>query len=153
MIRVAFLFETVPHNRSLELSVRRILQKAATHIQLKAADITVTVTTDAHIKRLNSIYRGKRIPTDVLSFAMRESVGFPQTPRTREYLGDIILNADEVRRRSKKLHVPHQTIFKFLAVHGFLHLAGFDHQRISDEQRMRGLEQLICNGKVFYDSK
>lgn len=153
MIRIAFLFETVPHNRSLEFRIRRILQKAAARVKLTTADITVTVTTDAQIKRLNSVYRGKRAPTDVLSFAMRESTPFPSQTRMREYLGDIILNADEVRRRSTKVHAPSSDIYAFLAVHGLLHLAGFDHQRSADEVRMRDLEQLICNGKVFYDTK
>jgi probable rRNA maturation factor len=85
-------------------------------------DVTVVLSNDAEIKTLNSVYRGKNKPTNVLSFpngAIEDGV---------KQLGDIILAyetiAGEAVEQKKKLkdHVAHLTI------HGVLHLLGFDHE-------------------------
>lgn len=151
MIRVAFLFETAPTHRLFESHVRNALRKAAQLTRMKDADVTVVVVGDVRIRKLNTIYRHKRKSTDVLSFAMRDGEAFPVTRKMREQLGDIFINSDEVKRRVKSAHVTEKDLFAFLAVHGFLHLAGFDHQTSAEIRRMRQLEHTICQGKVFYN--
>jgi len=151
VIHAEFLFDTALHNRSLERQARSILQKASRLARVKNTDIDVTITNDARMKKLNNAYRGKRTSTDVLSFAMRESKPFPRIRCSREHLGDIFINVNEIKRRAKKLRVSQKDIFLFLLVHGFLHLAGFDHMKTGEERRMRALEHTICEGRVFYD--
>ncbi|MFA5030216.1 MAG: rRNA maturation RNase YbeY [Patescibacteria group bacterium] len=151
MIRIAFFFETAPTHRLFKSHVRNVLHKAARLTRLSDVDIDVIVVGDARMKKLNTTYRGKRTPTDVLSFALRDGVRFPQAKKTREHLGDIFINYSDARRRARDVGVPVKDIFAFLAVHGFLHLAGFDHRTPREIRRMRLFEQTICRGKVFYN--
>lgn len=151
MIRVAFFFETALTHCLFESHARNVLRKAAKLTHLSDADIDVTVVGDTRMKKLNTIYRGERKSTDVLSFAQRDGVRFPRAKKAREHLGDIFINSHEVRRRAHAHEVPAKDIFAFLVVHGFLHLAGFDHRTPREIKRMRLLEQTICRGKVFYN--
>jgi probable rRNA maturation factor len=98
---------------------------------------TVVVTTDAEMHRLNQEYRDKDAPTDVLSF------------RYEETLAEIILSADRVRDQAREYGVTEREEAAFLVVHGYLHNAGWDHERSEEEARdMRVLEEKIleqCN--------
>lgn len=92
-------------------------------------ELTVLLTDDAEMRRLNTDWRGKRKPTNVLSFPAEAALDPARPPA---YLGDIALGygicAAEARAAGRPLadHVAH------LAVHGVLHLLGYDH--VTDEQ-------------------
>ncbi len=95
------------------------------------------LTDDSAIRVLNRKWRGIDAPTNVLSFPAEIPAGAPAL------LGDIVLAyetvAREARRDGKSFahHVAH------LAVHGFLHLCGYDHERDSDAEIMEQLERTI----------
>lgn len=105
-------------------------------------ELTVVLSDDATVRRLNHTYRGKDEATNVLSFAPGPS------PMTEiDYpLGDVVLGFETVRRecdqfrRSVSDHVQH------LVVHGCLHLLGFDHERDADAEEMEALETQILAG-------
>ena len=105
------------------------------------AELTVLLTTDRHIQALNRNFRGKDTPTNVLSFPARSEL----------YLGDIAIaygvTAREAKAEGKSLsdHTLH------LAVHGVLHLIGFDHKTESQAGIMEPLETRILGALAIAD--
>jgi probable rRNA maturation factor len=105
-------------------------------------ELTVVLSDDATVRRLNHTYRGTDQATNVLSFAPA-----PSPMAELDYpLGDVVLGFETVRRecdqfrRSLSDHVQH------LVVHGCLHLLGFDHERDADAEEMEALETQILAG-------
>jgi probable rRNA maturation factor len=98
-------------------------------------EVAVALVTDAHILKLNSQYRRKPVPTDVLSF--------PADPGSRTpdpVLGDIVIATGVARRQAREAGHSYQTELRVLALHGLLHLLGYDHDRKNDAGRMARLE-------------
>jgi probable rRNA maturation factor len=96
----------------------------------KGYELTLRLTDDQEIQSLNGQYRGQDKPTDVLSFAALEV----DTPMPEEmqmslplYLGDIVISVDTCRRQAQQQNHSLKTELGWLAVHGFLHLLGWDH--------------------------
>jgi probable rRNA maturation factor len=90
--------------------------------------VTVALVSDARIRALNRRYRGKDRATDVLSFP-------GAAPAT---LGDIVIAAGVARRQAQAAGHSVQTELRVLALHGLLHLLGYDHER--DAGRMARVE-------------
>ena len=105
-------------------------QKAA---RLKG-EVSVMISTDAAIRRLNREYRGKDKATDVLSFPA-EGVG------AEGLAGDLMISAPTALRQARKQKHTLATEMKVLLLHGVLHLAGHDHE--TDEGQMAKLEQKL----------
>jgi probable rRNA maturation factor len=93
--------------------------------------VAVGVVTDLRIRELNRRYRGKNVPTDVLSFPADEP----------GHLGDIVIALGVARRQAGSAGHSLSTEFRVLALHGLLHLLGYDHER--DNGEMRRLEQRL----------
>lgn len=120
--------------------------------------VTIALVGDARIRALNRTYRGKDDATDVLSFAERRagrvgragrgslrvrSAALPALPPqpTQPYLGDIAIARSTARRQARAAGHDERTELKILALHGLLHLLGYDHER--DNGRMRRVEQRL----------
>ncbi len=99
------------------------------------ASLTILLTGDKHVQALNLSFRGKDGPTNVLSF--------PATVNSGNYLGDVAVahgvTVKEAKESGKSL-VDHAT---HLAVHGVLHLVGFDHATARQAKVMESLETEI----------
>ena len=106
------------------------------------AEIAVMLTDDAGIRTLNSNWRGIDKPTNVLSFpALQASPGGPDdAPRM---LGDIAIAYETTRKEADDEQRPFDHHLSHLAVHGFLHLIGYDHEKDDDAEAMETLEQEI----------
>ena len=109
--------------------------------------VAVALVTDRHIQKLNDQYRGKAIPTDVLSFAMDatgDHRGSSRNPRTanREprLLGDIVIATGTAKRQAREFRHSYGTELRVLALHGLLHLLGYDHDDPDDRGRMARAE-------------
>ena len=112
-------------------------------------DVAVALVTDAHIRKLNSQYRKKNVPTDVLSFPAHAG-SRPPDPGSRTpdpgsrppdpVLGDIVIATGVARRQARDAGHSYQTELRVLALHGLLHLLGYDHDRKNDAGRMARLE-------------
>lgn len=122
-------------------------------------DCNVCLVDDSEIRRLNSLYRGREHPTDVLSFPWNAQQGLPR-PRSRSerarprhasrsaneraalefknFLGDIVISVDTAKRNARK--EGHSTLneIRWLILHGVLHLLGYDHE--SDQGEMAEVE-------------
>lgn len=93
--------------------------------------VTVAIVADARVRALNREYRRKDAPTDVLSFPSEE----------RGSLGDVVIAAGVARRQAREAGHSLQTELRVLALHGLLHLLGYDHER--DDGRMARLERRL----------
>ncbi len=105
-------------------------------------EVSLLVTNDAEIQALNRQYRGIDRPTDVLSFSQTEGqASFPRPPGVPLHLGDIVISYDRVREQAREYGHSERRELAYLAVHGLLHLLGFDHQTEPERQRMRAAEE------------
>lgn len=91
-------------------------------------DVCVAVVSDRRMRALNRQFRGKDAVTDVLSFPAQ----------TRGFLGDIVIASGAARRQAKAAGHDLQTEIRILALHGLLHLLGYDHE--SDDGKMARVE-------------
>jgi len=126
--------------------------------------VSVALVSDQRVRALNRTYRGKDDATDVLSFPNSSSSN-PQSPRLRSsavdrasagpavapkarrrvppnpFLGDIVIARGVARRQARAAGHSERTEFRVLALHGLLHLLGYDHEQ--DDGRMRRVERRL----------
>jgi probable rRNA maturation factor len=101
--------------------------------------MTIAIVSDGRVQQLNRRYRRKDVPTDVLSFpASAERLRRGKPPGERGYLGDVVIAAGVARRQAKQAGHSLQHELRVLALHGLLHLLGYDHER--DAGRMARVE-------------
>jgi probable rRNA maturation factor len=112
-------------------------------------EVSVLVTDDASLHRLNRDYRGVDAPTDVLSFADDEESDaahrlFVRAPDVPRYLGDLAISYERVVAQAAEYGHSRERELAFLTVHGMLHLLGYDHERGPEDQAaMRAREEVI----------
>jgi probable rRNA maturation factor len=112
--------------------------------EVTANSVTVVVTDNEVVQQLNAQYRGIDAPTDVLSFENTPDPDFPELDEaTAGQLGDIII-AFPVAEAQALVggHMPLEEI-TLLAVHGFLHLLGYDHDTPDRKQAMWATQQQV----------
>jgi probable rRNA maturation factor len=101
--------------------VRRL---AAAAPATEAASVTIALCGDRTIRRLNRSFRGKDAPTDVLSFPS----GAPASPGGGLHLGDVVISVPQAARQAKAGGRSLAREIRVLAIHGYLHLLGYDHE-------------------------
>ena len=110
-------------------------------------EVTLLVTDDETVAAYNQQYRGVEGPTDVLSFAAQEPTpGFVTAPEMAAYLGDIVIALPFTRRQAAALNRPLIDELRLLAVHGTLHLLGYDHAEPEEEAVMWAKQDAILAG-------
>lgn len=148
-LNIDFLDETEKvKEKDIEL-VEKLLQHAAKILEIEdEAELSVTFVTNEAIHEINRTYRQKDAPTDVISFALEE-IGEGETPIIAEgmprVLGDIIISTDRTIEQAEEYGHSFERELGFLAVHGFLHLLGYDHMDPEDERVMFGKQDEILN--------
>ena len=107
-------------------------------------EIQVGIFDDETIQSGNLQYRGKDKPTDVLSFSPWEGVEFPM-PAEEPYimLGDVVISIEVAARQARELKHDLRAEVAFLAVHGALHLLGYDHGNDSQRRKMFAMQDEI----------
>jgi len=100
-------------------------------------EVSVLLTDDAAVRALNREWRGIDKPTNVLSFPAPKQPGGPAV------LGDIAIAYETVAREAAEEGKPFLHHLAHLAVHGYLHLMGYDHQTDSESEAMEALERDI----------
>ncbi len=106
-----------------------------------AGEVSVLLTSDREIRRLNRTFRRKDAATDVLSFPAPDFSG--------NLSGDLAISLDTASRQAKQFRHSLQVELKILLLHGLLHLAGFDHESdagemAAQEDRLRRRFRLPC---------
>jgi probable rRNA maturation factor len=120
--------ERVPSARTLS----RFLSEAIAAVRLRG-QVTVLLTSDSAIRRLNRQFRGKNKATDVLSFPALEMV--------EGVAGDLAISVETARMQAHDQGHALGTEIKVLMLHGLLHLAGYDHEK--DHGEMARRERLL----------
>jgi probable rRNA maturation factor len=113
--------------------------------QKKESEVSLLLTGDQEIQKLNSLYRGINAPTDVLAFSLVEGQdNFSLLDGMDEYLlGDIVISIETAQRQARNFGHSLQHEITVLLIHGLLHLLGFDHMREEDTEKMQFLERKI----------
>lgn len=119
------------------------LKKVATlclqELNLNQRNLSILVTNDAEIKELNRDFRNKDKPTDVLSFSMDEGEGVLGENHLKD-LGDVVISLDTASTQARECKVSLKQELSRLLIHGILHLAGYEHENVSEE-RVREMEE------------
>lgn len=120
--------------------------KKQEHIDSEA-ELSVTFVDKDEIQNINKMYRDKDKVTDVISFALEEDepeidINELDIPRV---LGDIIICTDVAHEQAENYGHSFERELGFLALHGFLHLLGYDHMTDEDEKEMFGRQDAILN--------
>jgi probable rRNA maturation factor len=129
----------------LSLAERAVAEVLRSEPVAGAAEVGLLLADDARLQELNRSYRGVDAPTDVLSFGddgpATPFVGQPDAPR---YLGDIAISYERVLAQAADYGHSVSRELAYLAVHGALHLLGYDHERGPDgAAAMRAREEAV----------
>ncbi|MGG3915546.1 rRNA maturation RNase YbeY [Rossellomorea vietnamensis] len=137
---IDFIDETETVSDEQTQLVQNILNFAAEQEGIEAeSEVSVTFVTNERIQEINREYRSKDQPTDVISFALEElgedeveiiGAGIPRV------LGDIIISIDRTKEQAEEYNHSVSRELGFLALHGFLHLLGYDHMEEEEEKKM-----------------
>ena len=127
----------LPIDEDLAAEIRRAVEKVGELYDAADAEVSITLTDDAHIHALNREYRAVDRPTDVISFALNESeepeiAGGPAI----DVLGDIVLSVERAKAQAAEYGHSLRREIVFLTVHGMLHLLGFSHVEEAERQEM-----------------
>ncbi len=105
----------------------------------RGREASVVLGDDALLRSLNRSYRGKDVPTNVLSFPFRSPPGAGPS----DLMGDVVLAAETLEREAAEQGIRVDHHFRHLVLHGFLHLLGFDHETDADAALMERVEAEI----------
>ncbi|HPJ01071.1 MAG TPA: rRNA maturation RNase YbeY [Enterococcus sp.] len=155
-MEITFIDETNAVSNDKVADIESLLQFAADYLKLpEETEMSVTFMDNAAIQVINRTYRDKDAPTDVISFAMEEEGeyelpiifdeedGFElDMPRT---LGDIMISTERAQEQAQEYGHSYDRELGFLALHGFLHINGYDHMTPEDEKIMFGLQKEILD--------
>jgi len=137
--------------RDPEINVRRLKstgQKLLSAAGRGTAELSLLLTTDAHIRELNRAHRGQDKATDVLSFPGAD----PSTRVARSgqaiserFLGDVVISVDTARRQAADYDAPLQNEINRLLIHGLLHVLGHDHHESAERDAMEAEERRLAS--------
>jgi probable rRNA maturation factor len=145
--KIDVLVESVLWNgaRDAQSVVRRAISEAATVLSTPGAELAIVLTDDSAIRRLNCTWRGVDAATNVLSFPT------PRRGGEAPLLGDIVLAYETIVAQAQADGKPFVNHVAHLAVHGFLHLLGYDHARNKDAETMERLERDVLRRLAIPD--
>ena len=132
--------------------VQRAIATAASAVSTAGCEVAIVLTDDSAIRTLNRNWRQKNAATNVLSFPVRENLPrrLPRAEKQRakigrvpSLLGDIVIAYETTEREARAERKPFAHHLTHLAVHGFLHLVGYDHVADEEAEAMEGLETAI----------
>ncbi len=123
----------------------KVLDSTLKHEKVNHAIFNIIFVLDDEIHDLNKNYRNVDRVTDVISFALEDNddIGYGDI----RMLGDIYICIPQMKRQALEYGHSEKRELSFLAVHGLLHLLGYDHMTKEDEEVMFGLQELILDGE------
>lgn len=148
-LSIDFLDETNELSEEMLTTLEELLNFAARKEEVEAgSELSVTFVSNDRIQEINREYRDKDYATDVISFALEEmgegeiEVSGGDMPRV---LGDIIISIKKAEEQADEYGHSFEREMGFLAVHGLLHLLGYDHENEEDEKMMFGRQKDILD--------
>jgi len=143
-----------PLRRAILYTLRRQRCPAGTQVG-------IALVSDPAMRRLNRKFLGVDRPTDVLSFSFKSADGRKRRRgildpgsqildrSVERYLGDVVISVDRARVQAREARHALRTEIVLLAVHGILHLLGYDDRRPADAARMRLRQRVLTSGAGF----
>lgn len=142
-LRLALQSESSAKGLPRAPSIAQWARAALTGSGRGSAEVTVRLVDEAESARLNSRYRGKRGPTNVLSFSYEPGRGVPGLS------GDLVICAPVVAREAVEQGKSRRAHWAHMVVHGIMHLRGYDHIRETDAEVMETLETRVLKRLGF----
>ena len=112
-------------------------------LKIEEAIFNIIFVSNEEIHRINKEYRGVDRETDVISFALEDGEDVSKNPI--RVLGDIYISYDKVISQAKEYNHSIKREICFLAIHGLLHLLGYDHMNSDDEKKMFSLQEELLD--------
>ncbi len=122
-----------------EAIVRDAIAAAAKGTGKDSAEVAILLTDDSAIREINRQWRDQDKPTNVLSFPSGEA------GRETRHLGDIVIAYETMAREAEAENRPFANHLAHLAIHGYLHLLGYDHMTDADAAQMERLETVLLD--------
>jgi probable rRNA maturation factor len=126
-----------------DLITRAFLEVLAREGADPDVEVSLTFVDDEQIRVLNREYRAKDTATDVLSFPQDDEDGFMSIPGMPQVLGDIVISLPRAEEQAETFGHSLEREVVYLAVHGLLHLLGFDHEDEEGRAEMRAREEAV----------
>jgi probable rRNA maturation factor len=126
--------------RNAKAVLQSAIGQASSAVALSRAEVSIVLADDAAVRGLNRTWRHRDEPTNVLSFPAHPGTDNRAGPR---FLGDIVLAYQTLAREASARHKTFAQHLAHLAVHGFLHLVGYDHETDAEATAMESLETMI----------
>ena len=123
--------------------VDSVIKFACKHLNIENPLLNIVIVDNEKIREINKEYRNKDAVTDVISFAFEEvkDVNYEDV----RFLGEIYISYERCKEQAKDYGHSVRREFCYLAVHGLLHLLGYDHMTEEDKKVMRALEEELFN--------
>ncbi len=137
-----YIFNTTKEKIDTE-ELDKVITFACKHLKIKNPLLNIVIVDNERIRQINRDYRNKDAVTDVISFAFEESNDLKYDDM--RFLGEIYISYDKCVEQAKEYGHSFKREFCYLAVHGLLHLLGYDHIKEEDKKVMRALEEEILN--------
>jgi len=140
-IQRAFKASAVPSSKKLKSWAAAALQN-----KISSAELTIRIVDKSEIQELNSRYRNKDYPTNVLSFPLEIPV---EVQDAHPLIGDIVICAEIIKEEAKKQKKTEEAHWAHMVIHGALHLLGYDHQQNDEAEKMETEEIRILQSLGF----
>lgn len=124
--------------------IREAVENTLTGERRTDAEVSVLIVNDARIRELNRSFRGVDAPTDVLAFPMAEGEFASVNP---DLLGDVVISADRAEVQARQAGHDLMREIQLLAVHGTLHLLGYEDRTQAGCSRMMKLARTYLKGR------
>ena len=138
---VRLVVEDGPWPGVSRIDVARRARAMLVAVQMVDAELSILLTGDDQIQKLNRMYRKKNRPTDVLAFAQREGEHREIAGRL---LGDVVVSIPTTVRQAEAARRDVASELTMLLAHGLLHLLGWDHDTPAKDRRMRRETERLC---------
>ena len=144
MISIDVVSESSPWSKKIKKpdfffnSLVKVFPKKYRFIKKKVS-LTILLSNNKNIKKLNKKFRNKNKSTDVLSFPSVKNLNIKESP----YLGDIIISYEFMNKPKKLSNLEFKSKVTKIFIHGFLHLLGYDHIKLKDFKEMLIVEENI----------
>ncbi|OEH86160.1 rRNA maturation RNase YbeY [Desulfuribacillus stibiiarsenatis] len=147
---MAFEFEWINEHPTKEVSIElqdqlaRCISALSDKFEDNTGEFSIMIVDEQRIHEMNLEYRGKDQPTDVISFALNDNIEETgEDEQLAYYLGDVVICLDIAEKQAHEYgHSLHRELC-FLAVHGLLHLLGYDHETEVEEKEMFDLQEEV----------
>ena len=124
--------------------VKRVIDYAVKKEKLENISFNIIIVDNEYIHNLNKEYRNIDRETDVITFALEDDDSIIVGDEVR-VLGDIYISIDKAREQAKEYNHSLKRELSFLAVHGFYHLLGYDHETKEDEEVMFKKQEAVLD--------